>query len=226
MELGKSRYITVHHIHYSAPQHLMRSLLINFVFLFFCFGIALNAFGQYTWKLTREKDGIRVYQSKLKNSDYKSLKVECTFEGTYDKLLAVLNDVGNHQNWVYNNKNASLIKRISSNEFYYYSETSLPWPMANRDAIVHLKVLKDTLGRFLKITAIGEPKYLPEKSGKVRVPYCNVQWFVTMPTTKTIHIVYTFEADPGGNVPSWIVNSFADKGPFESFKKLEQILKN
>jgi hypothetical protein len=37
--------------------------------------------------------------------------------------------------------------------------------------------------------------------------------------------VYTFETDPGGNVPAWLVNSFADKGPFESFKKLGELLK-
>jgi len=51
-----------------------------------------------------------------------------------------------------------------------------------------------------------------------------INWYVTMPTTKTISIVYTFEADPGGNLPAWLVNSFADKAPYESFKKLSQRL--
>ena len=199
---------------------------IRLFFLFSLFFIAFTSFGQYKWKLTKEKDGISIYQSQVKNSDYKSIKVECTFQGTYDRLLAVLNDVNNHQNWVYKNKNAFLIKRISPGEFYYYSETSLPWPMSNRDAIVHLKITKDSLNRFVKITAIGEPGYIPEKTGKVRVPQFGAQWDVTMPTAKTIHIVYTFEADPGGCVPAWVVNSFADKGPFESFKKLEKILRN
>jgi len=46
-----------------------------------------------------------------------------------------------------------------------------------------------------------------------------------MPTSKSISIVYTFEADPGGNLPAWLVNSFADKGPYESFKKLAELLK-
>ena len=204
----------------------MKSPVIKFSLLFFSFSIAFTAFGQYNWKLTREKDGISVYQSEMKNSAYKSIKVECTFQGTYDKLLTILNDVSNHQKWVYNNKTSSLVKRISPTEFYYYSETSLPWPMTNRDAVVHLTITKDSLNRFVKIIAIAVPAYLPKKSGKVRVPQSNVLWHVTMPTTKTIHIVYTFEADPGGTVPTWLVNSFADKGPFESFKKLERILKN
>ena len=193
--------------------------------IFFFLLLTFTAFSQYNWKLTKDKDGIRVFQSEIKGSDYKSIKVECTLEGTYDKLTAILNDVTMHKNWVYSNKNSSLIKRISPSEFYYYSETSLPWPMSNRDAIIHLKMTKDSLNRFIKVIATAEPNYLPEKSGKVRVPHSNIQWYVTMPTTKTIQIVYTFETNPGGSVPSWLVNSFADKGPYESFKKLATLLK-
>jgi hypothetical protein len=46
-----------------------------------------------------------------------------------------------------------------------------------------------------------------------------------MPTSKTISIVYTFEVDPGGSLPAWLVNSFADKAPYESFKKLSEKLR-
>ena len=203
----------------------MKAAPLKFLFLFFCSLIAFTALTQYNWKLTKDKDGIRVYQSEVKGSNYKSIKVECTLEGTFDKLMAILNDVNQHKNWVYNNKASSLLKRISPTEFYYYSETSLPWPMTNRDAVVHLRMTKDSLNRFVKVVATAEPTYMPQKSGKVRVPQSNVQWYVTMPSAKTIHIIYTFEADPGGSVPAWLVNSFADKGPYESFKKLGQLLK-
>lgn len=203
----------------------MKATALKLLFPFFCSLFAFTAFSQYNWKLTKDKDGIRVYQSEVKGSNYKSIKVECTLEGTYDKLMAILNDVNLHKNWVYNNKTSALLKRISPTEFYYYSETSLPWPMTNRDAVVHLRMTKDSLNRFVKVVAIAEPTYIPQKSGKVRVPQSNVQWYVTMPSTKTIHIIYTFEADPGGSVPPWLVNSFADKGPYESFKKLGQLLK-
>ena len=203
-------------------------LLMNFTsrsfLLVFSMILSFTAFSQ-KWELTRDEDGIRVYQSKGKNSAYNSIKVECTLEGTYDKLMAILNDVNQHPKWVYNNKTSTILKRISPTEFYYYTETVLPWPMSNRDAVIHLKMTKDSLNRFLKVVATGQPKYIPEKSGKVRVPRSNISWHVTMPTAKTIHIVYIFDAHPGGSVPSWLVNSFADKGPLESFKKLGVLLK-
>jgi len=198
-------------------------LKITFAALGTIFSSAL--FSQYNWKLSREKDGIKVYESAVPHSNYKAIKVECTFEGTYDKLMTVLRNVSHQKDWVYNNKTSSMIKLISPYEFYYYAETSLPWPMSNRDAVVHLRMNKDSLNRFLKITAVSEPRYIPEKSGKVRVPKSDINWYVTMPTEKTISIAYTFEAEPGGSLPGWLVNMFADKGPYESFKKLSEILK-
>ena len=198
-------------------------LKITFAVLFTIFSSAL--FSQYNWKLSKEKNGIKVYESEVPHSNYKAIKVECIFEGTYDKLMTVLRNVSHQKDWVYNNKTSNMIKLISPYEFYYYAETSLPWPMSNRDAVVHLRMNRDSLNRFLKITAVSEPHYIPEKSGKVRVPKSNINWYVTMPTEKTISIAYTFEAEPGGSLPGWLVNMFADKGPYESFKKLSEILK-
>jgi hypothetical protein len=187
--------------------------------------IVLTAFSQYKWKLTKDKDGIKVYQAENPKSKFKSIKVECTLQGTFDKLIAILTDIDHLKEWVYNMKTSYLIKKISPYDLYYYSETTIPWPMDNRDAVVHLRISKDSLQRFLKVSSAAENRFVPEKDGKVRIVYSSVNWYVTMPTTRTITIVYTFEADPGGSLPSWLVNSFADKGPYESFKKLSEILK-
>ena len=118
-----------------------------------------------------------------------------------------------------------MIKRVNPHELYYYTEASLPWPMSNRDAVVHLKMDRDSLNRFLNIRSVSVPDYIAEKSGKVRVTKSTVSWNVTMPTTKTISIIYIFEAEPGGSLPAWVANMFVDKGPFETFKKLGEILK-
>ncbi len=203
----------------------MKVIIANIVSLVLCLVFSSTLSAQYNWKLSKEKDGIKVYQSEVAHSNYKSIKVECTLEGSFDKLIAVLNDVNHQKDWVYSNKTSYIIKRVSPYELVYYAETSLPWPMSNRDAVVHLKMNKDSLNGSLHITAVGVPGYVPEKSGKVRVPRTSISWNVSMPTAKTINIIYIFEAEPGGSLPAWLTNMFADKGPYESFKKLAQILK-
>jgi hypothetical protein len=203
----------------------MKFLTVKITCLVLCSGFVSSVAGQYNWQLSKVKEGISVYQSAVKYSNYKSIKVECTLEGNYDKLMAVLNNVSGQKEWVYNNKTSYIIKRVNPTELYYYSETSLPWPMSNRDAVVHLTMDKDSLNRYLNIRAVSVPDYMAEKSGKVRVTRSAVSWNVTMPTAKTISIIYIFEADPGGSIPAWVANMFADKGPYESFKKLGELLK-
>ena len=80
----------------------MKSLvrLICTIFLSFTFlsGISQN------WKLDKNKDGIKVYLAENPKSKFKSIKVECTLAGTYDKLIAILTDIDHLKNWVYNTK--------------------------------------------------------------------------------------------------------------------------
>ncbi|MFI5133348.1 MAG: START domain-containing protein [Chitinophagales bacterium] len=187
--------------------------------------ILSTGFCQYNWKLSKDKDGIKVYLSETATSKFKSVKVECTLAGNYDKLIAALTDVDHLKDWVYNTKRSNVLKKISPYELYYYSETSIPWPMSNRDVVIHVKITRDSLRRFLKVVSVNAANYSPENDGKVRVPHLSINWYVTMPTSKTISIVYVFEADPGGSLPGWLVNMFADRGPYETFKKLAVILK-
>jgi hypothetical protein len=197
----------------------------TYIFLLF-FGLLPGAFAfsQKDWSLVNNETWIQIYKSDMANSSYKRIKVECTVDGTIDKLVRILNDVNNHKNWIYNTKNAYIIKRINANEYYYYTETTLPWPMQNRDAAVHIKLQRDNINT-LNIVASGEPNYLPLISGKVRVPRSANTWQVTSVAPNKIHIIYIFEADPGGHIPPWLVNTFVNKGPYESFKKLAELLK-
>ena len=203
----------------------MKTAVIKIFLSFFTLANFTIAYSQTNWKLSKNKDGIQVYQRDSKNSDFKNIKVECTLPGNFDKLIAIINNVNNYKSWVYNNKTASLLRRISAYEFYYYTEAYLPWPLDNRDAVMHTRITKDSLNRFVRINSMAAPNYIATKSGKVRITNSDINWYITRPSPNTIHIIYTFETDPGGSVPAWLVNSFADKGPYESFKKLGELLK-
>ena len=202
----------------------MKPLVKNILLLLFGLLPGALAFAQKDWTLVNNENWIQIYKSDMPSSNYKRIKVECTIDGTIDKLVRILNDVNNYKNWIYNTRDAYLLKRVSSNEYYYYTETTLPWPMQNRDVVVHIKIQRDS--HSLSIAAFGEPDYMPLVNGKVRVPRSANTWEVTVPEPNKLHIVYVFEADPGGHIPSWLVNTFVNKGPYESFKRLAQTLKS
>ena len=79
--------------------------------------LTLTATSQYNWKLSRDKDGIKVYESDTKNSDFKSIKVECTLPGDYDKFISVMDDVSHYKDWVYRTKTLTLSKEFHLRNF-------------------------------------------------------------------------------------------------------------
>ncbi|MGE5520381.1 MAG: START domain-containing protein [Candidatus Dadabacteria bacterium] len=203
----------------------MNGSMMKLSALLLSFAMVLTAFSQYDWKLTRDQDGIKVYQSDVPNSHYNNIRVECTVPGTYDKLIGVLTNLGRYKDWVYQNKLGYILKKVSPTEYYIYTETFVPWPLNNRDVVSFMRIDRDKQDRYLKVTQVSVPNYIPPKPGKVRVPKSNVTYNVTKISSSSIHISYTLELEPGGEVPGWLVNNFADKGPFETFRKLREIMK-
>jgi START domain len=199
--------------------------MVRLFLLALCSLFVLSSSAQYKWKLEKDKDGIKVYLSDVAGSPFKAIKVECTLKGTYAKLISILTNVSNFEDWIYRNKTSKIIRQNSPLDFIYYSETSMPWPLSNRDAVIHMRIRNDSLPRVLTITGSAEPSLVPNIPSKVRVSHYKANWRVTMPTAQTVQITYLLELDPGGSIPAWIANSFADKGPYETFSNIADQLK-
>ncbi len=188
-------------------------------------GLFFRGLGQSDWTLKDNKDGIAIYMKTFPDSKFKGIKVECELDATLPQLVAVLMDVNTGSEWVYATKSCVLLKRVSPTELYYYSEVRVPWPASNRDFIAQLKVLQDTHTRVVTILGPTFPKYMPDKKDIVRVPFADGKWVITPVGAHTMKVEYTLRCDPGGDIPAWLVNMFAAKGPYESFKGLKAQLK-
>jgi len=196
------------------------------VFLFIAVISSANAaFSQTEWELTKEKNGIKVFASKESSSNFRSIKVEAVLTGTLQKLLTVITDVNNAKNWVFSTKESYLIKKINPNEILYYTETSLPWPVSNRDVPIRMRIDADGATNSLKITAAGEPNAVAAKKGIVRIQTFASSWNVRSDGKNRLYITYFLKMDPGGSIPASITNMFISKGPYETFYNLSNMLK-
>src|SRR4051812_10783283 len=107
------------------------------IMLLFClFHLSERLSAQTVWELDKTKNGIQVFTTKENTSKFKSVKVEAAFKGNLEKLVQILMHVENNKRWVYNTKQAYLLCRYSNNDILYYAETSLPFPLSNRDMAI------------------------------------------------------------------------------------------
>jgi len=192
-------------------------------FIPFLFTTAL--FAQNQWTLKSETDGIKVYTSPVSDSKVKAIRVECNYQATLSQLVTVLLDVKGCTEWVYHTKSCVLLKQVSPSELYYYSEVSLPWPAQNRDFVAHLIVTQDADSKIVTMDGPAVNGLVPVKDGIVRVAKSKGKWTITPIGKDEIHVEYTLQTDPGGNIPAWLVNLVSSEGPVQSFKSLKQQLK-
>jgi len=197
--------------------------LINkafFIVLFFMLNIGY-ASAQNDWKLSTEKEGIKVYTVKVPDSKIKAIKVECELNASVSQLVAVLMDVNTAPDWVYHVKSAKLVKQVSPAELYYYSEVSLPWPAANRDFVAHLTVSQNPDTKVVTIDGPAVPGFVPVKKGIVRIDNSVGKWVITPLGADKINVEYSIHVDPGGSLPAWLVNIFATDAPLQIFRNLK-----
>ena len=181
---------------------------------------AFSGTSQNNWALKDEKEGIRIYSRNNQNSKFNELKVELLLKAKLTDLAAIILDIENHFKWSYNTKTSHVLKRISNSELIFYKIINAPWPASDRDLVVHLRIKQEPHTRVMTIREENVPDYLPPKKNIVRVPLSKEIWTVTPVDKKTLKIEYYLEVDPGENAPAWLINIFATKGPFETFKSL------
>src|ERR1700761_8471564 len=179
------------------------------------------ASAQNAWKLNTEKDGIKVYTCVVPDSKIKAVKVEGTFSATPAQLVALIMDVNTAADWLYHTKSSVLLKQVSATELYYYSEINLPWPTANRDFVAHLIVTQNPETKAVTNEGPVVNGFVAPKQGVVRITDATGRWIITPTGNDQVKVEYAIHLDPGGSLPSWLVNMFAAEGPVKIFKGIK-----
>lgn len=204
-------------MHKKTTQFLISIVLLSITSI----GYSDNA-----WELTKEEDGIQVYVRDTPNAAVKSFKGTMTVKTRLTTLVAVLGDAKSFPGWLHNCKSAKTIKQVGNIELFNYIVTNMPWPVSDRDTVVHSKLSQNKANKAIEIKLNAVSGMTPRKSGKVRIQNMNGHWLFTPSGKDEVKVVYEMSVDPGGSIPKWLVNSLAVDLPFHTLKKLRKVIKN
>lgn len=173
--------------------------------------------------LKKDKDGVNVYTCKSDTSKFRSLKAEFDIRGvSIQDLKIFLFNVPKYLEWQYNAMEAMVVKKINDHEMIYRVVIDAPWPLDNREMLVHFKaVIQDEDHANFYISNVASD--FPVNRDLIRVPYSQASWTITR-TNNTLHVIYRMNIDPGGYVPPLLVNIAMADGPHQSFKNLKKLI--
>ncbi|MCE7060877.1 START domain-containing protein [Dyadobacter sp. CY343] len=182
---------------------------------------AAFAAAQPDWVVATEKDGVKVYSKTVPDSRIKALKAEYVMEATVEEILDLLVDIPATTKWMCHAKACVLLKKISEQELYYYTEVSLPWPLDNRDFVTHLKITQDPVTKIVTVNSPAVAGEVAPKKGLVRVNHSQSVWKIVPAGERKVKLEYTLRTDPGGLIPAHVVNHFARQAPVETFLNMQ-----
>lgn len=201
----------------------MRHTPLKFAIAFILFTPVLLFGQQSEWKLAKSGDGVEVYTRKRAKGDIKEFKATTVVNVAVSKVEQLLDDVDRYPNWQDNCEEAELVKRIDDRTIIgrYTSET--PWPFNDRDVVLKMTKLSTADGGVV-YQVENAPDAYPIVDDFERIPRAGGKWELRPKGEDQCAVTYEFYADPGGNVPKWLVNMFIVQGPYNSFVRMKEIL--
>lgn len=198
----------------------MRKLTMSIVCLFVIWGIS----AQEQWNIYSDVENVKIYTRQPADSDFKEIKIEMELRTDVESFMEKLNNAEGYTDWVYKCSSSERIKTINENEFIYYVETDMPFPIKNRDLVIHSRQQVDPVTKTIYSSSKAVPQAYPLKPDVVRVEEYESTWMVAPQPSGTIKVKYWSRTNPGGNLPAWLVNMGVTLGPRKSMTALKSLV--
>jgi hypothetical protein len=196
--------------------------LILILVMFLC-SIVANGSAMERWELAKEEDGIKVFLKAVAGSKIKEFKAVTRINSSLDSILAVLYDTDACPKWLHNCKEATRLSDIGFYEAYIYQVINFPFPVKDRDLILHTVMTQEPESKDVTIKLDSAPDYIPPTKN-VRIKKSTGYYFLKPLPDGTVEVTWQHYTDPGGGVPKWIVNSQLVDTPLKSLENLKKIV--
>lgn len=201
------------------------SVRSRFLIILLCisfFGVLPANAQNLTWKCVKQADNIRVYSRKSDSANYRIIKVTTQLKTTLSSLVMLVTDFPNNKNWVFMNNKTEILERNNPHSWILYNQTDVPWPITDRDIISRTVLSQDSITKIVTIRGEAIPKYRPVDPNYVRIPFARSQWRFIPLKDSLVDVEFTLELDVGGNIPRWLANMTATKGPYQTMRKFRK----
>jgi hypothetical protein len=177
------------------------------------------------WILTDNINGIESYKLAKTPQNRAEFKAIATLNCRLDIIAVILKDFQNYPQWMPDCIEVRQIEKIDDNNILLYYLHHAPWPVRNRDAVLHVTSRLDTSAQALYITSrtVTDNRF-PPADNPVRMAKMEADWAICFIDEKHTRVSYQLFSDPGGYIPASQANRFAANLPYETLRGLQRMI--
>ncbi len=198
----------------------MKILLPNVLFFFILSGPVIAE----EWKLGKNSDGISIFTRKTDQSSIEQFRGTVKIESSMAAAVALIQDMDSVQKWIHYSKSGKTLTKNGKSSLTY-TITNLPWPLNNRDIVVNNTLTQSNDGT-VTIKFEGAPDSYPVTENMIRIRKLTGDWVLVPAENHMVSVTYTVLSEPGGRIPSWVVNMGIVDQPFITLQNMRKMVKN
>lgn len=183
------------------------------------------SYAQTNWTLHKKDGAYMIWLKDVPNEKIKQFKLEAIIKGNFEDVHNIMKDVEKMHLWYDKVKSVKLLKKINENEAIYLLAYDLPFPFEDRIATIKgVMNYNPKLGTLTVNTAYFPYPLSKDKNESLLITIISSSWEIKKLSDGQLNIVHSGYMDPGGNIPSWVVNESITSGPVETLKGLKKRL--
>lgn len=175
------------------------------------------------WEKKLDKENVQIYVRDYPDSQFKAFKATAELSAPLSQVMAVMANPNSCVEWVLGCTVSYGFDAKSFNDRFAYSVNDLPWPVADRDYVLKINTWREPESGqiWMEMHAVKDMKPATDQYERVYIAQ-TIYVFESTPnnTTKMLWLQHT---EPGGALPSWLVNAMLIDLPFKSLRKLEEV---
>lgn len=187
--------------------------------------LSINVLANDNWKPEIQKDGVQIYTKIVEDSALKAFKGIIEIDKPKQVVMDIVSNVNSWSEWVPDVVESTIVERSEKKQIYYV-KSDLPWPIRDRDGAYCFDFVydSDTSSDIYKVSAV--PDAVPLKQKVIRILKAAGEWTFTEIEPARTKVSYKMHVEPGGTLPSWIINASVTKTPFDTLVNLKRYAMN
>ncbi|MBH3428350.1 START domain-containing protein [Pseudomonas alkylphenolica] len=173
------------------------------------------------WALAQDRSGIQVYLSDVPGSKYQRFRGVTQIKADVRTLSDLQENLRVACKWLYGCASMRLLD-VEGDTTWVYMTTELPWPTNPRDMVIQVRTERADDGTLIRHLSAVSGK-MARQPGFVRVTRLEGLWTLTPKSDHLTEVTYQLEADPAGDIPSWLANQFVIDAPMVSLRTLRAV---
>lgn len=175
-----------------------------------------------SWEFVDTFDGVKVWRKAAAGSNVFAFRGEVVKSIHIGKILTTFATSRYHKDWVDRWDSSRDLKQIAATERVFWIRFDLPWPVSDRDYVLHTKATPDEKTRVVtaRLKSVQHPAK-PAKGGCcVRGDAFGTRYTFTALADNKTKMTVEVHTDPRGMLPAWLVNIIQKKWPSKTLNGL------